>query len=307
MSDKRLDFLVIGAQKSGTSSLHEYLYRHPQIQLPAGKEVPFFNLDHYYQQGITKLLDDHFPNYRSGKITGKVSPQYMTNQMIVERIHANLPDIHLLAILRDPIKRAISHYKMACRRGQEKRTIEKALSDTLRPSAIANSRELPAAPASETQCYLAWSEYGRILSYYYERYPSKQLKILFFEDLVSDPGSIVDEILLFLDISPGYRPKNLGKPVFSGGTTARFPNLRESLRSSRLKSLWEKLPPRYQAQLSFTYERLNAGKNKESSITLSDTLLAELSCFFQPDIMQLERLIAKPVPWEAYRHECKPS
>jgi len=118
-----LDFIIIGAQKAGTTSLFEHLRRHPEISLPVGKEVPYFSHDRVYARGWTdymRKLARHDAFADPGRKWGTVTPQYMLGgvyrspgdvargngdeRTVPLRIKECLPSVRLIAILRDPVE-----------------------------------------------------------------------------------------------------------------------------------------------------------------------------------------------------------
>lgn len=122
-----VDFIVIGAQKAGTTSLFHYLRAHPRIHIPLVKEIGFFSSERKFRKGVAWYLKQ-FADVHPQQIVGDVSPQYMAHPAAPARIHGLFPDTRLIAILRNPVDRAHSGYRMAVRRGGEKRTVEQALS-----------------------------------------------------------------------------------------------------------------------------------------------------------------------------------
>ena len=125
MPERRLDFLVIGAQKAGTTSLFEYLRRHPEVELPPDKEAPFFSHDPTWALGWEPYIERTFGRRDAGKKRGTVTPQYMAGGVfgaapgaldghydestVPLRIQKYAPDVRLIVLLREPISRAISH------------------------------------------------------------------------------------------------------------------------------------------------------------------------------------------------------
>ena len=128
------DFVVIGAQKAGTSTLAARLFAHPQVLPPLRREVHYFDLHHTRSRA---WYQSHFPTVRErdavarvhGKaITGESSPYYLFHPSAPVRLHAVVPDVRLIAILREPVERAISEYHHAVRLEFETRPIDVALS-----------------------------------------------------------------------------------------------------------------------------------------------------------------------------------
>jgi len=218
-----LDFLVIGAQKAGTTSLWHYLREHPLLRFPRDKELSVFAFmtpsEADFATGIPSLFEDVQPN----SLLGTVSPNYMIGNLsgepgedvpvVAGRIAAALPDVKLIAVLRDPIERAVSAYRMAFRRGQERRPVDGALEELLEPDRLERSRSCPTDPSS----LVVAGEYGRVLRAYREHFPADRLLVLYSDDLDRDPGRVLDRILVFLGIEPGFRPEGLGLRHFRGG------------------------------------------------------------------------------------------
>ncbi len=127
------DFVIIGAQKAGTSTLYAHLAAHPQVLPALRKEVHHFDqadrgLAWYRAHFPTederaRAASKHGPPVRSGEAT----PFYLAHPAVPSRMHAVLPDVRLIAILRDPVTRAVSGYHHAVRYGVEERPIAVAL------------------------------------------------------------------------------------------------------------------------------------------------------------------------------------
>jgi hypothetical protein len=111
-------FLIIGAQKAGTSSLFRYLSQHPDIRLPKRKELHFFDLQ--YSNGID-WYERLFPRKKIIKrqITGEASPFYLFHPLVPERVFNHYPNIRLIVLLRNPVDRAYSHFHMERNRNAE--------------------------------------------------------------------------------------------------------------------------------------------------------------------------------------------
>ncbi len=118
------DFLIIGAQKAGTTALYTYLRRHPAITGPSWKEVSFF--DRHYARG-TRWYRGNLPLRPRGRLVGEASPGYLFHPLAPERVAALLPGVRLIAILRNPVERAYSHYQHEVALGREPLTFQDAL------------------------------------------------------------------------------------------------------------------------------------------------------------------------------------
>ncbi len=190
MKAKPLDFLVIGAHKAATTSLFHYLRRHPQLFLPSEKEAGFFSNDYWWERGWDAFAYEFFGQTSAKALWGKVTPQYMAYPEVPARIRAVMPDVKLVAILRNPVDRAYSHYRMAVRTRAEKRSFDDAV------------MALQLNPHDPTG-YLALGQYGRILSAYLTLFPRTQLLILFSEDLEKRPKVLLDALVRYLELTLG--------------------------------------------------------------------------------------------------------
>ena len=123
------NFFVVGAQKAGTTSLHNYLCSHPDIFLPTMKETKFFADDERYIKGLSYYLSEHFSTWHGEKAVGEIDPDYMYFEQVLERMDVNL-DLRatkFIFVLRNPVDRAFSHYLMTVRRGVENLSFEEAI------------------------------------------------------------------------------------------------------------------------------------------------------------------------------------
>jgi len=204
------NFFVIGAYKSGTTSLNQYLAAHPEIFLPRVKEPSYFafagvrqaNLTLVYRNSVKSLAEyqDLYRNATAHIAVGDVSPEYMTSQIAALEIHRLVPNAKLIAILRDPVERAYSDFLMYRRDGIEKEIdFAKAL-----------ERQTERASRSDpTGFYVSTGFYGEQLARYYERFPSSQIKVFLLEELQSDSLQVLSEIFEFLGVDPYFIPDDL--------------------------------------------------------------------------------------------------
>lgn len=108
------DFIIIGAQKCGTTSLFNYLSKHPDVSLPEEKEIHFF--DKFYNKGIN-WYKKNFLN--DGMLTGEATPYYIYHPHVTVRISSCCPNAKLIVMLRNPIDRAYSNFSMEKQRNNE--------------------------------------------------------------------------------------------------------------------------------------------------------------------------------------------
>jgi hypothetical protein len=202
------DFLIVGAQKAGTTALYSYLREHPAVAGPPWKEVSFF--DRHFWRGAA-WYRGHFPNRlylravgaRAGvePIVGEASPSYLFHPHAPERAAALLPDVRLIALVRNPIDRALSHYHHEVALGREPLPFEKALDeeDTRMEGELEHMRDPRYfSHAWWNFTYQARGRYAEQLERWLEFYPRERLLVVPSEDLLERPGETYSQVLEFL-------------------------------------------------------------------------------------------------------------
>jgi hypothetical protein len=301
-----LDFIVIGAQKSGTTSLDEILRTHPGIILPFKKEVYFFATPEYGKVAAwEKFLRDSFPAREQGKIVGKATPQYMIGTVYAERIRKFSPQTKIVAILRNPIARCHSQYAMYVRNGEERRSFSEALQSQLRPENRELVAQSGAKPVPETETYLGWGEYGRILEAYFQSFPREQILVLFTEDLAERPEATVRSLFSFLGVDSTWHPPNATKRYNSGGAIPPAAQLWRFLRNRRLPILFYKwlIPPSVKGWL---HRRIGfySGLSKRPIPSLTPDEHRLLVEYYHEDVRKLRALLGGVgVPWPEFETE----
>ncbi len=196
------DFLVLGAQKAGTTALYAYLRRHPEITGPAWKEVSFF--DRHWARG-TAWYRGNFP-LRRGALVGEASPSYLFHPLAPQRVAAVVPQARLIAILRDPVERAHSQYHHAVDFGRETLPFEEAL-DREEERLAGEVERMLADPRYFSRAwwdftYVARGRYAEQLERWFEVFPREQLLVLTNEELAQLPGETYARVLEFLGAPP---------------------------------------------------------------------------------------------------------
>ena len=201
------DFLIIGAQKSGTTSLYNYLVQHPQIiGNKTWKEVRYYDVPENYNQGWSWYLGC-FPSKieKGSRLTFDVSPSYLYFPQIPQRIKNDLGQIKMIAILRDPVDRAYSAWRMyhSFAKNPDVAENNKKIADH-RTFSEAIDQEL------KDKCeqyiypydYINRGKYAEQLTNYYQYFDKKNLLILTFEALKNNKRTLLNEICNFLEIEP---------------------------------------------------------------------------------------------------------
>lgn len=287
-------FFVVGAQKAGTTSLHQYLAGHPEVFVPPQKESEFFYRDDLYDRGFTWYCDTFFAGAKPSQICGEVCPQYMFSEQVPTRIHAVAPHARIIMLLRNPVERAHSHYRMSERRGRERRTFDQMLNDEL---AAARAGRAAVTPDFG---YLSFGEYGRILRQYLRVFSRDSIKVMFAEDLAAQRQSAFRDLADFIGVDSSFVPASLQKD-FNVGGEKRFALLdswarRHALPKRLLRGLLGDM--RY-TRLWLWYET-EFGVAKKSAPRMSDDSAARLRDYFVEDVRTLEQLLGCRVPWRNF-------
>lgn len=206
------NFIIIGVQKGGTSSLFNYLLQHPDVFPGYKKEVKFF--DGNYHKGLgwyrfnyplmTQMSDP-------GEQTGEASPSYVFHPLVPQRIKETLPHIKLVLLLRNPVARAYSHYQGNMRKGHEELSFEEAIE--MEQSRLAGEKEAIIADQHHPMykylvySYLARGIYIDQIKNWLKSFPREQILIQRSEDLFSNPQKVYSRVLAFLGL-PDWNLEN---------------------------------------------------------------------------------------------------
>jgi hypothetical protein len=201
------DFLVIGAQKAGTTALYAYLRWHPGISGPSWKEVSFF--DRHWWRGEA-WYRGQFPLRAGERLVGEASPSYLFHPLAPERARSLVPDAKLVALLRDPVDRAYSQYQHEVALGREALPFEDALAveDDRLLGEVERLIEDPRAfsRAWWDHTYAARGRYAEQLERWLAQFPREQLLVVRTEDLGQRPAETYASILAFLGAEPYQLP-----------------------------------------------------------------------------------------------------
>jgi hypothetical protein len=196
------DFVIIGTQRGGTTSLYRYLTQHPDVGSAFRNEVHF--LERYYDRGTEWYLA-HFPLREESSVVGEASPNYLFHPDVPERARRMLPHARFIALLRNPVDRAYSHYQMKVRRGIEPLSFEEAIASE---SERLGSSDDHASSTWRDYSYIERGLYADQLERWMSVFPREQFLIIKSEDLYEDPERILHQTLAYLDL-PQWTPANL--------------------------------------------------------------------------------------------------
>jgi hypothetical protein len=329
-----LDFMIIGSQKAGTTSLFRYLRDHPEISMPATKEVPFFCSDSAYERGFSTYIHNLTAELTvpdPARKWGTVTPHYMSGgvyradgaadngydeRTVPARIHECLPSVRLVAILRDPVERALAGHREGVMKGHDRRSFDDAIDELLRPAALEDARKRPRHTRTG---YIAWGEYGRILTGYFDVFPSEQMLVVFTDELERAPAQVMRRIHEFIGVAADYEADNLGEKYNSGVAVREFSwsnpsswmspysplspqGVQLALRNNAAaRAVWDALPGDAQQSLKRPYQRVARRVVRRNLHGDGDRVhpatLARLREHYAPDAAQLSALLDVTPYW----------
>ncbi len=198
-TNKRIpDFFIVGAQRSGTTSLYEYLRQHPALYLSPRKETHYFAHDRVQvdadqvvrsEAEYLKLFDDA----GQGTLLGEASPSYLWHPEAAQRIMACQPHAKIIASLRDPIARAFSQYRMD-------------LADGLAPISFHDLIERDYYQGEKMygtgRLYIELGKYAEQIKRYLDLFGAARVLVIRFDDLTAEPQTVLAKIASFLGIDP---------------------------------------------------------------------------------------------------------
>jgi len=214
-------FLVIGASRSGTTALHNYLRQHPDVFMPPEKEPNFFLADGQtldFQGPAAEWVNNSMSSltayqalFDAGATSlarGEASPLYLYFENAPIRIKARVPDMRMIAVLRDPAEQAYSHFMYA------KRNMLEPLDDFT--EALAKEEERIAANWQPMFRYSSFPRYGAQLARYYDQFDRNQLRLFLYEDFDARPLPVLSEMFGFIGVDAGFAPDVSYRPNASG-------------------------------------------------------------------------------------------
>jgi len=193
MKDSIPDFVIMGAMKCGTTSLYHYLRNHPDIFMPKEKELDFFIEESNFNRGLNWYKSKFDPD---SKINGEASPNYSKVHLypkLPERMYKYIPNVKLIYMYRNPVERTYSHYLHNLAVGEEKKSLEKALT-----------------PDSN---YVMTSKYYYQLDHFLQFFDRKQLLVLSADNLRNHRRDSLEVIYNFLGVRFFYDQKDFNKEL----------------------------------------------------------------------------------------------
>ncbi len=292
------NFVVVGAPKCGTTSLYHYLRQHPEVYLPARKELHYFTRELLLRDtagpGDGAVLRHLCPTSEAyaaefsaaGTATalGDISPSYFDFPEVAGQMRRELGDPRIVILLRDPIAKAFSQYMHLVRDGRE--TL--AFHDALRAEADRTARGW-----SLIWRYAASSIYAERVRRYLDTFGPERVRIFLFEEFSREPQAVLDELWRFLEVDPGVRADT--SQVFNASSRPRSRALAGlvSKRSPLAAAARAVIPASLRLRAVELVRRLNAGRKGE----VDERSRAYLREYFAADVRETETLLARRLDW----------
>ena len=279
---QEIDFLIIGAQKAGTSSLMRFLERTPEYFFVAKQECHFWSRDYKYNKpdGFAQYLAN-FSQARPNQIVGEKSPSYLASDKVAARIAQQFPKMKIIAILRDPADRAYSAYLHGLRIG----SLPKSMSFG---EVIRNFKELQKVPYGDV---ISQGFYAKNLKSYYEQFPREQILIIDFAEMVASPNKVLREVLEFL--LPAETVQNINfdlvLPNINVARSSKYPEFVHWIRARKYLS----------TPLKNWISRKTFTKIPDSTMSLAER--EHLDRLFEDSKRDLEHLTGKVFQWSGIR------
>lgn len=258
-------FIVVGANKGGTTSIYHYLKQHPEVYLSPVKEPHYFSMDidvqqfkkefaHNKLQDIEKYVNGDmqqeyhaafvrnetqyrklFKNVRGQKAIGELSTSYLYSEVAAKEIHALIPDCRIIICLRNPIERAYSHYRMNLWTGNSNEfDFHKALIDDYNhePKVWGNAH-----------LYTEIGMYYAQVKRYIDMFGADRVKIIFTEDLKRNASQVIKDLYAFIGVDPQFVPDTSRQ--YNEVYTPKYKNLTWFLNKSGIRPFMKRISPKF--------------------------------------------------------------
>ncbi|MCL6285282.1 sulfotransferase domain-containing protein [Ruegeria sp. 2012CJ41-6] len=274
------DVIGIGAQKCASSWLHAVAGSHPEIGLSDPKEVDFFS--YYFDRGY-RWYETHFAEAPGARVWFECSPSYFHDARAPARAAAYRTDLKVLALLRDPVKRAFSNHMHEIVKGH-----------------------IPPCPFEEgmenNPAYLEQGLYATHLRPWFDAFPRAQVKVMFAEDISADPDAAAAEVFAFFGVDPTFDSAIL-RERRNESDRARFPALRAGLRAGgdwlRRQGLETTLARVKATPPVARLLRANSIQIRDEIPPIRPETAAQLATYFAPEMEALRTLLGRnTLPWD---------
>jgi hypothetical protein len=255
------NFVGIGAQRTATTWMYYCLKEHPEVFVPESKELHFFNKN--FNLGIS-WYEEKFQTSQYHKAIGEVTPNYINSKDAIQKMAATIPDAKLFAIVREPIQRAFSAYKLLYDKQYKGMSFQEV--------------------CKKYNNLIELGLYAKHFEYVFSYYDKSVVKVFLYDDIQQNPESVLYELFSFLKINTDFRPLALYKVYNSviPPQTQKILNLvglNTAVRIVRGTIIEEWI------------RRSGILKNRHSSLPKDNEFIQHLKAIFHDDIVRLQGMI----------------
>lgn len=282
------NFLIVGVQKAGTTSIYNYLQEHPQVYMSRVKETNFLEkdwekipLEQQNKNGIVTIekYAELFADVKDEIAIGEVSPNYLFHyESSAARIKQYLPDAKLIVVLRNPVERAYSDHLMHLRDAIGYRSLSEQIKHSSHKSFI-----------------LRKGFYYEPIKYYFEQFEREQIRVFFYDDLCAKPQEFMQEMYQYLEVNSNFTPDtNKKAQVAKIPKNKAINNLlqrKNLLRNTAANIMKTVMPVETRQKLRDRLISFNSQTKK--AIPLSSEERQQLIELYREDILQLQDLLEK--------------
>lgn len=297
--EPKIDFIILGSQKAGTTALFNFMLEDEDIVLPDDKESPFFCKNQISENDFERYLKYTYGSFRAdGKYYGKITPQYLYRYTpSADNIKHYLGDVAMFAILRDPIARFKSHYKMLYTRGEVKVGINEYVASLVNDFGSSTySFDISMKNEAENTLYIGL--YGQQVHYYRSIFSGGSINLYDYDELICSPEIIYKDIISKIKkckVEDVFIPKNIDKKYFDD-TRVQSSKFRLLLKKVGLKSVFNILPPKIRALIRKKFDLLLSEFYRNTATKNIDTTLSEASIhllrsFYKSDVETLSSYV----------------
>lgn len=278
------NFICVGAQKAGTTTLHDILVQHPQIYLAENKEAHYFSKKANYSKGLDWWWNNFFYRYNNEPIIGVMTPEYLFMPEVPQLIFDEFgPHVKIVAILRHPVDRAYSHYLMTKSRGDEPLSFEEAIK-------IESDRIKESEFNLHAYSYISRGHYAEQVKRYTDLFPTKNLLWLSYEkDIRINLDNTIQRILRFLNVDELLLDTNIQS---NPATEPKSEKLNHLVKNKRISSLVRSfLPQSLRTKIRNKVLQMNSQQISKDKKTISPEIREALfDLYFSNELSKLEEL-----------------
>jgi len=285
--EKWPNFFIVGAPRSGTTSLYENLKQIPGIYLSTIKEPEYFSPNCSKRNKIIPIVDKKkylnlFEDVNDELVIGEASTSYLEDPDSPKLIHEVVPNARIIVSLRNPIERAYSHYFLHRRGNIEKQSFHEAIKKILKIYDPLASNH-----------YLHAGLYSKQLLRYINTFGKKNIKILIFEEFIKNKRKGIQDVLSFLDIK--FNHDDLDYEKFHSFELPKGKIATKILHSNKIKKIAGRLIPTDNRQI--LKEKLLMSKEKPQMMDEDRKILMD---FFKEDVKDLKNILGRDLPWLSF-------